>query len=177
MNIGIDVAESTLIEVSHRINESIEPKIYPVIEKVIYDDKDVIRVEFNGDEKPYSCKGKFYIRTADEDRIVTSAELKKLLRPTALNKWDSSSSRIKGTDIDKNELKSFYNKAINSGRLQKLKFDDKAILSKLGLYVDKKYTNASEHLFGKNYHNSIAFGFNCIFECLCKYWCKNIQFK
>ena len=148
---GIDVTESTLREVSRRINESIEPKIYPVIEKVIYDDKDVIRVEFNGDEKPYSCKGKFYIRTADEDRIVTSAELKKLLRPTALNKWDSGFSRIKGTDIDKNELKSFYNKAINSGRLQKLKFDAKAILSKLGLYVDKKYTNASEYLFGKNH--------------------------
>ena len=82
---------------------------------------------------------------------MTSAELKKLLRPTALNEWDSSSSRIKGTDIDKNELKSFYNKAINSGRLQKLKFDAKTILSKLGLYVDKKYTNASEYLFGKNH--------------------------
>ena len=80
---GIDVTESTLREVSRRINESIEPKIYPVIEKVIYDDKDVIRVEFNGDEKPYSCKGKFYIRTADEDRIVTSAELKKLRKQYA----------------------------------------------------------------------------------------------
>lgn len=147
---GIDVAESTLRDVSRRINESIEPKIYPVIERVIYDDKEVIRVEFNGDEKPYSCKGKFYIRTADEDRIVTSAELKKIMRLTILNKWDSGFSKIKGIDIDKNEVKSFYNKAIKSGRLQKLKFDEKAILSKLGLYVDKKYTNASEYLFGKN---------------------------
>ncbi len=41
------------MDVSRRINESIEPTIYPVIEKIIYDDKTVIRVEFNGDEKPY----------------------------------------------------------------------------------------------------------------------------
>ena len=147
---GMDVAESTLREVSRRINESIEPIIYPVIEKVIYDDKSVIRVEFNGDEKPYSCKGKFYIRTADEDRTVTSAVLKKMMKTSILNKWDSSFSKIKNNDIDKNVLKSFYNKAVQSGRLQKVKFDEKAILSKLGLYIDKHYTNASEYLFGKN---------------------------
>lgn len=147
---GMDVAESTLREVSRRINESIEPIIYPVIEKVIYDDKSVIRVEFNGDEKPYSCKGKFYIRTADEDRTVTSAVLKKMMKTSILNKWDSSFSKIKNNDIDKAVLKSFYNKAVQSGRLQKVKFDEKAILSKLGLYIDKHYTNASEYLFGKN---------------------------
>ena len=147
---GMDVAESTLRDVSRRINESIEPVIYPVIEKVIYDDKTVIRVEFNGDEKPYSCKGKFYIRTADEDRIITSAALKKLMKPSIMNKWDGGFSKIKNKDIDKNVLKNFYNKAVQSGRLQKLKFDEKAILSKLGLFVDKHYTNASEYLFGNN---------------------------
>ena len=147
---GMDVTESTLRDVSRRINESIEPIIYPVIEKVIYDDKTAIRVEFNGDEKPYSCKGKFYIRTADEDRVVTSAALKKMMKPFIINKWDSSFSKIKSADIDKNILKSFYNKAVQSGRLQKVKFDEKAILSKLGLYIDKHYTNASEYLFGKN---------------------------
>lgn len=147
---GMDVTESTLRDVSRRINESIEPIIYPVIEKVIYDDKTVIRVEFNGDEKPYSCKGKFYIRTADEDRVVTSAVLKKMMKPFIINKWDSSFSKIKSADIDKNALKSFYNKAVQAGRLQKVKFNEKAILSKLGLYIDKHYTNASEYLFGKN---------------------------
>lgn len=147
---GMDVAESTLRDVSRRINESIEPIIYPVIEKVIYDDKTVIRVEFNGDEKPYSCKGKFYIRTADEDRIVTSAALKRMIKPTIVNKWDIGFSKIKSRDIDKNLIKNFYNKAVQSGRLQKSKFDEKEILSKLGLYVDKHYTNASEYLFGKN---------------------------
>lgn len=147
---GTDVAESTLREVSRRINESIEPIIYPVIEKVVYGDKIIIRVEFNGDEKPYSCKGKFYTRTADEDRVVTSAELKKMMKPIIANKWDCGFSKIDKNNIDKNVLKNFYDKAVQSGRLQKLKFDEKTMLTKLGLFVDKHYTNASEYLFGKN---------------------------
>ena len=73
---GQDVSESSLRDVSRAVYESIRPQIYPAIEEVILDGKHLIKVEFNGNNTPYSAAGRYYLRTADEDREVTPEELK-----------------------------------------------------------------------------------------------------
>lgn len=73
---GQDVSESSLRDVSRSVYESIRPQIYPAIEEVVLDGKHLIKVEFNGNNTPYSAAGRYYLRTSDEDREVTPEELK-----------------------------------------------------------------------------------------------------
>lgn len=73
---GQNVSESSLRDVSRAVYESIRPQIYPAIEEVILGGKHLIKVEFNGNNTPYSAAGRYYLRTADEDREVTPEELK-----------------------------------------------------------------------------------------------------
>lgn len=74
--IGQDVSESSLRDVSRAVYENIRPQIYPAIEEVVLDQKHLIKVEFCGENAPYSAAGRYYLRTADEDREVTPDELK-----------------------------------------------------------------------------------------------------
>lgn len=47
------VTESTLRQISQKISENIEPKIYPSIEKIILQNKPCIRIKFEGKERSY----------------------------------------------------------------------------------------------------------------------------
>ena len=72
--VGQMSSESSLRDVSRAIYETIRPQIYPVIKEEVLDDLHVIKVEFNGNDRPYSASDRYYLRTADEDREVTPAE-------------------------------------------------------------------------------------------------------
>ena len=74
--IGQDISESSLRDVSRAVYESIKPQIYPAINEEVLDGRHVIKVEFSGENAPYSAGGRYYLRTADEDREVTPEELK-----------------------------------------------------------------------------------------------------
>ncbi|MHB2153650.1 RNA-binding domain-containing protein [Calditrichota bacterium GD2] len=50
---GQQVTESTLRQISQKISEGIEPKIFPLIEKVNLQGKVCIRIQFEGRERPY----------------------------------------------------------------------------------------------------------------------------
>lgn len=43
------------------------------------DDKNIIKVTAEGDEKPYSAYGKYYMRSADEDREISPQQLRNLM--------------------------------------------------------------------------------------------------
>lgn len=73
---GQDVSESSLRDVSRLVFESIRPQIYPEIEEIELDGKKLIKVEFSGENVLYSAAGRYYLRTADEDREVPPEELK-----------------------------------------------------------------------------------------------------
>lgn len=65
---GQEIGKETLRDISRGISEAIKPQIIPTISAEFIDDKNIIKVVVNGAEKPYSAYGKYYIRTADEDR-------------------------------------------------------------------------------------------------------------
>ena len=77
--IGQQVTENTLRQISQKISEGIEPKIYPLIEKIILGGKSCIRVKFEGKERPYFAFGIAYIRVADEDRKLSPNELRRFI--------------------------------------------------------------------------------------------------
>ena len=70
------ITDSTQRDVSRKIYEAIRPQIIPTITTETIDGNEVIVVDFHGDDVPYSAFGKYYIRTADEDRELTPAELR-----------------------------------------------------------------------------------------------------
>lgn len=76
---GQQVGDRTMREISQGIANAIKPQIIPTIVMELCDDKNVIKVTVTGDEKPYSAYGKYYIRSADEDREISPQQLRNLM--------------------------------------------------------------------------------------------------
>ncbi len=77
--LGQQIGDRTLREISQGIANAIKPQIIPTIIVELCDDKNVIKVTVEGDEKPYSAYGKYYMRSADEDREISPQQLRNLM--------------------------------------------------------------------------------------------------
>lgn len=77
--VGQQIGDRTLREISQAIANYIKPQVIPTIEHHLIDDRDVIKIEVRGFEKPYSAYGRYYIRSADEDRELSPIALKELM--------------------------------------------------------------------------------------------------
>lgn len=144
---GQMVNESALRDVSRKVYESIDPQIVPEIHKRIIEEKEIIELSFKGINKPYSCKGVYYIRTADEDRILPPNELRQMFEYNKTETWDENLTEFSIDDIDLSVLKSFYDRAIACGRIKDKEFIPEKLLIKLGLLKNNRLTNAGYYLF------------------------------
>lgn len=148
---ALQVVESTLRDVSRVIFESVKPQIYPQIQKVTIDGCDIIEVQFNGKNKPYSAYGKYYTRVADESRELTPIELKNMMLENEHSEhWERFETIYTLKDIDEMALKDFYNRATACGRLLDDGYDMEKLLNKLNLLKNGKLNNAGYVLFGNN---------------------------
>lgn len=77
--LGQQIGDRTLREISQGIANAIKPQIIPTIIMELCDDKNIIKVTAEGDEKPYSAYGKYYMRSADEDREISPQQLRNLM--------------------------------------------------------------------------------------------------
>lgn len=145
------INDSTIRDISRKVFEGIKPQIYPTITSVFVDYVEVIKVDFEGKDKPYSAFGKYYIRVADEDRELDPSELKKIMIAREYEEnFENKSSKETIEDIDKTTLKNFYDNAVACGRLPDLGSDNEYLLEKLGLINGNNLTNAGRVLFSKN---------------------------
>ena len=157
--IGQDVSESSLRDVSRTVYEQIRPQIYPVVKEVELDKRHLIKVEFSGENAPYSADGRYYLRVADEDRAVAPEELKAFFAANkSRGKWEKEISSSTEKQIDKTAIKSFWQKAIAAGRLPEGRYTCPIILKRFGLVTDGYLTNAGEVLFGSNHPVSLKMG-------------------
>lgn len=157
--IGQTVSESSLRDVSRLVYESIRPQIYPAIEEVVYDDRHLIKVEFSGENAPYSAAGKYYLRTADEDREVTPEELKEFFMANKYrDKWEKTKSEATVNQVDKSAVKSFWQSSVAAGRMPEGRYNTAIILNKFGLVADEYLTNAGEVLFGNTHPVTLKVG-------------------
>ena len=84
--IGQQIGDRTLREISQAVANYIRPQIIPTITLELMDEKNVIRVYAEGADAPYSVMGKYYMRSADEDRELSPEQLRALLlRKTELD--------------------------------------------------------------------------------------------
>lgn len=147
--VGQEVSDSSLRDVSRAVYEMIKPQIYPVIDEVVIENKHLIKVEFSGAKVPYSAMGRYYLRTADEDREVSPEELKEFfLVDKYRGTWEKEKSLATINQVDKKSVQSFWRHAISIGRIPKGKYSSSLVLKKFGLVDGNNLTNAGEILFG-----------------------------
>ncbi len=145
------INDSTLRNVSRKIFETIRPQIFPSIDIIKIAGSEVIQVAFEGNEPPYSAFGRYYIRTADEDRELTPGELRKIMVCREYeDNWESHLSNETIDDVDEETLHKFYVSATSCGRLPNTGSDKVELLTKLNILSGKKLTNAGRYLFSAN---------------------------
>jgi predicted HTH transcriptional regulator len=83
--VGQQIGDRTLREISQAIANFIKPQIIPTIEHKLIDNKNVIKIEVYGSEKPYSAYGRYYMRSADEDRELSPIALKELMEKQTMS--------------------------------------------------------------------------------------------
>ena len=147
--LGQMVTDKTLRDISQAISNHIEPKLFPKIELVYLDDKQCVRVEFTGDETPYFAYGRAYIRVADEDKVMSPAELEDyILRKNArTDTWDSSASDKYPSDIDEAVIKDYLERANQAGRINFAYTSKEDALTRLGMLKNVALTNAAAVFF------------------------------
>ena len=147
--IGQVVTEESLREVSQKIKNFIEPKIYPEIEKVVLDGRDCVHVKFSGNQVPYFAYNVARIRVADEDLVMSREEITKLLLQNGRdgNRWENLVSNKTIEDIDEDILKKYIKQAHDVGRIAISYTDKKTVLNQLELTEGDKLLNAGKVLF------------------------------
>lgn len=112
-------------------------------------DSDVIKVEFSGNDIPYSAFGRYYIRIADEDRELTPNELRNMMISKEYEEnWCDKITSYTLQDVNEESLQKFYESATECGRLPKIGFDKESLLIKHNLLRKGFLTNAGVMLFG-----------------------------
>ena len=146
---GQTVSASSLNDVATSIKTAIKPMIYPQIEKVVLDNKDVIKVEFKGAERPYSSYGRYFKRVHDRAEELTPDELKHMMLNNDFSSiWENNPTPFGLESVDTKALKSFYDKSVACGRFAPLDvYDEQSLLTALGLYKDGCLNNAGYFLF------------------------------
>ena len=77
---GLDIGKRTLLDIRSRTAELIEPRVILDINELKDEaGKSYIRVHAEGSNIPYSCDGRYYLRTAASDEQIGSDLLRKML--------------------------------------------------------------------------------------------------
>jgi ATP-dependent DNA helicase RecG len=149
--VGQQVSDKTLRDISQSISNHLEPKIFPIITHETQNNIDYIKVIFSGTDAPYYAYGRAYMRVADEDKLLSPAELEKMIMIKNLyqTKWDSKISVYDFDLADKEQLNSFVQQLKSAGRTSVKEENPETVLEKLDLLKSGKLSYAAWYLFSK----------------------------
>ena len=145
--VGQQIGDRTLREVSQAIANFLKPQIIPTITLELMDERNVIKVYAEGNNSPYSSYGKYYMRSADEDRELSPEQLKSLMiRKEEIDKISRIEAEIQ--DLSFSQLKSLY---ISKG----LKINYEFFEENVGLKLENEKYNYLATLLADNNDISI----------------------
>ena len=81
--IGQQIGDNTLRDISQAIANFVKPQIIPTISVEYIEEKNIIKVFAQGNQSPYSAYGKYYMRSADEDREISPDTLRNVMLSTS----------------------------------------------------------------------------------------------
>ncbi|MDR3318011.1 MAG: putative DNA binding domain-containing protein [Clostridiales bacterium] len=149
--IGHQIGKETTRDISRRIYERVKPVPYFEVETIEVEGKTVIKVTFDGKETPYSADGRYYVRSADEDKAITQTQLFTLVRsqsPT-YEDWENTLTEYTADDVDEEILLAAYKDGMEVKRLTEPYGDKETVLGKFNLLRSGRLTNAGVVLFSK----------------------------
>ena len=112
--------------------------------------KAYVRVEFSGFETPYACDGRYRIRRADEDIVMSRAKLAEMMRESEnrSSPWDGRSSGQPVSAVDVDVLRRYVERGVGAKRIPFSYTEPTDVLSRLGLLCeDGTLTNAAAVCF------------------------------
>ena len=140
---GQEIGNRTLREISQAIANYIKPQIIPTITLELLDEKNVVKVSVKGNDKPYSAFGKYYIRSADEDRELSPIQLRNFVREVK-NEDEISNLEAVSQNLSFVQLKTMFS-------TKGLTINTKTFEKNMGLLnSDGKYNLMAELLADKN---------------------------
>ena len=150
--VGQQIGKDTTHDISVEIKNHIKPEVIPTIELLNINDKQIVKVSVIGDKKPYSAYGRYYIRSDDEDLLMSNEILEGFFKDESLDysKWENTITEWTIDDIDEERLIKYFNEANECGRLNYVYKDSRDALTKLGLLKGEYLNNAGYYLFSKN---------------------------
>lgn len=77
--VGQQIGKLTLRDISQQIANNLKPQCIPNISIEYIEGVEIIKIVISGTDKPYSAYGKYYMRSADEDRELNPNQLKSLM--------------------------------------------------------------------------------------------------
>ena len=77
--VGQTIGNKMITDLSSAISSGIKPAVIPIIKVEIYDNKTIIVVEVEGNNKPYSANGNYLIRSGNENKKIEPDILKELI--------------------------------------------------------------------------------------------------
>ena len=146
---GQPIGKDTTSNISKEIKNYLRPVVSPMITVLEKDNKTIIKVEANGEDKPYAAYGRYYLRSDDEDLQMTNAQLEDFFinKNIDYSKWENEITEHGEEVIDEELLISYINKGNEIDRISFLYKDASDALTKLGLMKNKKLNNAGLYLF------------------------------
>ncbi|MCF0114768.1 MAG: putative DNA binding domain-containing protein [Erysipelotrichaceae bacterium] len=195
---GQQIGMNTTSDISKEIKNYLRPVVVPSISVEQIDEKQVVRIEVFGEDKPYCAYGRYYIRSDDEDLQMNNTQLEEFFinKNVDYSKWENELTEYGEEVIDEELLIKYINKGNEVGRIPFLYRDVSDTLTKLGLMKNGKLNNAGVFLFSKlkpwtlklaiyptdariSFIDSMIFRGN-IFECIdaaYQYIAKNIRWR
>lgn len=146
---GQQIGKDTTSHISKEIKNYIRPVVSPIITTLEMEQKNVIKVEAYGEDKPYAAYGRYYLRSDDEDLQMTNSQLEDFFinKNIDYSKWENEITEYGEEVIDEDCLISYINKGNEVGRISFLYKDATDALTKLGLMKNNRLNNAGLYLF------------------------------
>lgn len=150
--IGQQIGKETERDISTKINQSIDPRPNYIIHHERNDGLDYIKVTFNGNDRPYSSDGRFYLRFSDQDMVQNRNELALLFARSErdYSTWENELTEFGLLNIDEERVRAEYNQGLLRKRIVEPYTTLENALTKFGLIINGKITQAGIHLFGNN---------------------------
>ena len=149
--IGTTISKTTFSNIFKTFEEEISPRIFPLI-TTLEENKNVIKVEFEGHQKPYSYRGKYYLKDYNAIRTMDYSSTMKEIKILNKNRFfedEFTSSPVRR--LDDSLMKNTFQNAINSKRYKtkNTSYSQRTIAETWGLISKGNVTKAALLLYSK----------------------------
>ena len=147
--IGQIINDQTLRTISQAIGNHVRPRVYPTIYKKPYGEREVVVVEFEGHNQPYTAYNVPRIRVADEDLVMDREIYDDMIRARDDNTkaWERQISKYRVEDIDMQVFNKYFKRTKEIGRISFESDDPGYVLNKIDLIEGDHLLNAGAALF------------------------------